>query len=186
MDEPLKHRLVGAAVLATVAIIFIPLVLESPDEPEQESASLSVPANPEEEFSSHIMALEIPSTPKEKNFPPSMREIRRPSSVQKNGTSSRPHLPSDEDSEAKQSPRAPVSRKVERTSPLKESASKRPEATKQVSSSSNVALAAWAVQLGTFSNAKNAVSLRDQLKAKGYASFIESTATPVGDERSIV
>ena len=180
MDEPLKHRLVGAAVLVSVAIIFIPLVLESPDEPEQETVSITIPANPEEEFSSRIIALEIPSTPVETNLPPSTREVRPPSAVQKNETSSTPHLPSDEDSEAKQSSRALVPRKAERTAPLKESATKKSEATKQISTSSNVPLAAWVVQLGTFSNAKNAVSLRDQLKAKGYASFIESTASKNG------
>ena len=35
-------------------------------------------------------------------------------------------------------------------------------------------VSAWAVQLGSFSNAQNAITLRDKLRAQGYTAFVES------------
>lgn len=35
--------------------------------------------------------------------------------------------------------------------------------------------AGWAVQLGVFANPRNALALRDRLKAKGYSAFVESS-----------
>ncbi len=39
------------------------------------------------------------------------------------------------------------------------------------------AVRTWAVQVGSFSNRKNALRLRDKLRAKGYAAFVEKLST---------
>jgi len=36
-----------------------------------------------------------------------------------------------------------------------------------------MAVGAWVVQLGSFSNEQNALKLRDRLRAKGYTAFVE-------------
>jgi DedD protein len=38
-----------------------------------------------------------------------------------------------------------------------------------------VGLSAWAVQLSTFANAANAISLRNALRGRGFVAFVEST-----------
>ncbi len=39
---------------------------------------------------------------------------------------------------------------------------------------------AWVVQLGTFSNVKTAVDLRERLRKAGYSAFTEQVNTPQG------
>jgi DedD protein len=40
MEEGLKKRLIGAAVLAALAVIFVPMLFEEPPPPEPELAPL--------------------------------------------------------------------------------------------------------------------------------------------------
>ena len=47
MESPLKQRLIGAAVLAALAIIFLPMLLKGPAvrEPDATEVPLSMPAD---------------------------------------------------------------------------------------------------------------------------------------------
>jgi len=51
MEAPLKQRLIGALVLAALALIFIPMLLKSPDvkDPDSADVSLQIPAEPDED-----------------------------------------------------------------------------------------------------------------------------------------
>jgi cell division septation protein DedD len=62
MDSPLKQRLIGAAVLAALAIIFLPMLLKGPDvkEPDAATVPLSMPATPGEEFETRELPLTAP------------------------------------------------------------------------------------------------------------------------------
>ena len=60
MDEGLKQRLVGAVVLVLLAVIFIPMLLDSPPEPGKAGVELPAPPSDEAEFSSRIVPLEEP------------------------------------------------------------------------------------------------------------------------------
>ena len=64
MDSPLKQRLIGAAVLAALAIIFLPMLLKGPDvkEPDAAQVPLSMPAAPDQAFSTHELPLTVPDT----------------------------------------------------------------------------------------------------------------------------
>ena len=68
MDSPLKQRLIGAAVLAALAIIFLPMLLKGPDvkEPDAAEVPLSMPATPAGDFETR----ELPLTAPEENTPP--------------------------------------------------------------------------------------------------------------------
>ena len=67
MDSPLKQRLIGAAVLAALAIIFLPMLLKGPDvkAPDAAEVPLSMPATPGGEFETRELPLTTPeeSTP---------------------------------------------------------------------------------------------------------------------------
>ncbi|MES9956509.1 MAG: SPOR domain-containing protein [Sedimenticola sp.] len=58
MDEDLKKRLIGATVLVSLAVIFVPMLLD--DEPVIDTGiqSTNIPPKPDETFSSRILPLE--------------------------------------------------------------------------------------------------------------------------------
>lgn len=62
MDSPLKQRLIGAAVLAALAIIFLPMLLKGPDvkEPDAAEVPLSMPATPGGDFETRELPLTTP------------------------------------------------------------------------------------------------------------------------------
>lgn len=64
MDSPLKQRLIGAAVLAALAIIFLPMLLKGPDvkEPDAAQVPLTMPAAPDQSFSTHELPLTVPDS----------------------------------------------------------------------------------------------------------------------------
>ncbi len=47
-------------------------------------------------------------------------------------------------------------------------------------SKKNIVELAWVVQVGSFSNSRNALALRDKLRSKGYRTFVESIETDAG------
>lgn len=59
MEAPLKQRLIGATVLAALALIFVPMLLKSPDVRDPDSADVPLQI-PEETDSDGIKTIEIP------------------------------------------------------------------------------------------------------------------------------
>lgn len=149
MDEQLKQRLVGAAVLVLLAVIFIPMILDQPPEPAPRIKSSPVPEKPDESFSSRIIPLDAPKTP--------MVEARRsgtlpvePPADNGDGSTAGSAAPAPSTNDAVDAAEDSVARSAGATGPT-----------------------AWAVQLGSFSSAQNAVALRDRLRKKGYTAFVE-------------
>jgi cell division septation protein DedD len=76
MEAPLKQRLIGAIVLAALALIFVPMLLKSPDVKDPDSADVPLRI-PDEVDSDGIKTIEIPldgsapivSTPKPSSQP---------------------------------------------------------------------------------------------------------------------
>lgn len=62
MDSSLKQRLIGAAVLAALAVIFLPMLLQGPDvkEPDAAEVSLDMPAAPDQKFETREIPLSVP------------------------------------------------------------------------------------------------------------------------------
>jgi cell division septation protein DedD len=67
MDSALKQRLIGAAVLVALAMIFLPMLLKGPDptQPDAARVSMDLPAAPDQEFETRELPLTLPtpSTP---------------------------------------------------------------------------------------------------------------------------
>jgi cell division septation protein DedD len=63
MDSQLKQRLIGAAVLVALAVIFLPMLLKGPDvkEPDAAQVPLSMPATPGGEYETHELPLTEPA-----------------------------------------------------------------------------------------------------------------------------
>lgn len=60
MDPALKKRMIGAAVLVVLAIIFVPMLFSGRPPSKSESVDLSLPAQPDREFKTRVVPLEDP------------------------------------------------------------------------------------------------------------------------------
>lgn len=58
MDEGLKKRLVGAAVLASLVVIFLPMLIDEPADTEPELRAMP-PAPPKQDFASSMLSEEV-------------------------------------------------------------------------------------------------------------------------------
>lgn len=149
MDERLKRRVVGAAVLVVGAVVFVPMVLDQGSEaPPQPSRT--IPAT-------------SPLPPPAPPLPPQDPDVRvvplEPSAT----------APAEPPKPAKIAKPAPVPEKAPAKAVPKPAAST--PAVKSASKSSFV------VQLGSFSKTSNALGLRDKLKAKGYKAFVKTSGS---------
>lgn len=159
MNYQIKQRVVGAIVLVSLAIIFIPLILPGKGDLSGDSDSSNIPAQPDYRF----------PTPKQAPLPP---VISKSPPV--------PVEPSQADSKAP----AAETVKPEPPAPKPDSNGKPPVASKApVATASNLSdsaeektdqVSAWVVQVGSFSSQANATAMRDRLRSKGYASFVEA------------
>lgn len=150
MDTPLKQRLIGAAVLVALAVIFLPMLIGGPEPETGEDTrpvSLDLPARTDRQFETRDLALPTPaSTP-----PPA--EPVLPQAAPEVAPQTTPDTPPPPATPPK-SPAPPVA----------------------VAS----AHGQWAVHLGLYANAGNAQSLVRQLKAQGIPAYSEAVAMSNG------
>ncbi len=162
MDSALKQRLLGAAVLIALAIIFVPMIF-SGSGPVQESATidLEIPPAPDREFETRVMTVDADNrdpgaTPVPARVPEPVVAVDAPS------------LPRpDADAEP-----APVA------SPAPEAAAptrSEPPAQAPVALAGVAANGNFLVHLGVYAATSNAVELVDTLKRAGMPAFAEAT-----------
>jgi len=165
MEQHLKERLVGAVVLTTLAIILIPVILSgSPSldrTTSQDENTGAVSGDVElQPFNSKIVPLQsatalnpVTSTP-----PPSSGTTPEPPKLKPK--------PAPKTSTVKVpiTPKKPV-KKVAKPKPEKP-ATAPPKRAKIVAKTGD-----WLVQLGSFSNSRNAISLKDRLSKKAFPVF---------------
>ncbi len=139
----LKQRLVGAVVLVALAVIFIPMLLSGGREMEMPVFGSNVPDRNEKISSIH----HIDINEVEKSQPAVVNPPRIP--VTKG--IAEPEIKPQKESSL-----------VDKLVSLGEE-EKKPAITKNV----------WAVQVGSFSRRKNALGLKEKLRKKGFAAFVE-------------
>lgn len=151
MDERMKQRLVGAAVLVIAAVVFVPMVL---DQAEPEPRLLPTPpaVTPEapEPLPADADARAVPlATP--------------PAAAPRPASAPPATPPAEREPVVRAAPPPPAEKPAVRTTPPppKEPA----------------AASGYAVQVGSFTKAANARGLRDKLVAKGYAAFVRDTGS---------
>ncbi len=152
MERKLKERLVGAAVLVAVAVIFIPIIFT--DSPETEVISGSnIPEKPETNFNSRIIPV-IESDDKSSLTPIESENIESGKSQKNDGLI--------------------IKQKVvaEKVISAKENKAEKKLST-EVEGNTTVGLSAWIVQIGSFTEEDNAQSLNKKLRTAGYPSFVE-------------
>ncbi|MCO6414035.1 MAG: SPOR domain-containing protein [Thiogranum sp.] len=159
MDFLLKQRLVGAIVLVALGVIFIPMLLEGPDEtlvPKMEELPEFADPRPGEPFEA---------------FPSSGAMSDEPeTSVVTEEAPSEPDLPETApEPEPALLPETAASAQTESTPP--------PEVASPATTATQAAepgpLGSWVVQVGSFSSQQNALVLRDKLREGGFPTQVE-------------
>ena len=164
MEPGLKQRLTGAAILVILAVIFIPMVLDTSVEEKQVMGRTNIPpqpadmpAPPTEDFSSRIVPLEQP--PEEVlPAPATATPEPQPSGGPVPAMEGLP--PSDSAATGEDATRAPV---MENTS-----------------ESGGVGVTAWVVQLGSFTSEEKALALNQKLRKAGFKAFVEPLKQDTG------
>ena len=157
MEQKLKERLVGTAVLVAVAVFFKPIIFT--DSPETEVISGSnIPEKPETNFNSRIIPV-IESDDKS-----SLTPIESENIESENIGSGK----------SQQNDGLIIKQKVvaEKVISAKENKAEKKLST-EVEGNTTVGLSAWIVQLGSFIEEDNAQSLNKKLRTAGYPSFVE-------------
>jgi len=176
LEEKLKQRVVGAVVLVALAVIFIPMILESPGDGglggEQLPPAPSVGRQPMQPRDG------APSGPGAAAdgvalAPPGQSGNSAGKAPDQGGSAAA-------DSPAPAS--APRAGTADNAQP---GAAGAPEPSKDTGAPASTgggsaALTAWVVQVGSFSQQDNASGLRDKLRAKGYKAFVEQAQTSAG------
>ena len=152
MEQKLKERLVGAAVLVAIAVIFIPIVLN--DSPEIELISGSnIPEKPETTFNSRII-------PVIENDKKALLNTVEPESI------------GSEEIQNNNEQDIVAEKVVSDHDKIADDISANKEAIED-EVKVDVGLSAWIVQLGSFTEEDNAQSLNEKLREAGYPAFVE-------------
>jgi len=169
MDQKLKQRLTGAIVLVALAVIFVPIILEGPDD-EWTPRSHSIPEQPQMDYRAS-MGLELPDPEPTDQEPPD------------GAITEALNLPAAEPPPVEATP-APASRKTTEPvavtpKPVKKAApapAPKPKPAKKTDTS----IKGWFVQVGSFGQELNANGLRSRLKSAGYDTRLQKIAIGKG------
>lgn len=156
MNDGLKQRLVGAVVLAALAVIFVPSLLRE-QQPEPVDTRTQIPERPAIE----PLAFEVP---------------QQPDNIEPAPAPDTMFLPED--------PGQPVHDDLELDSEVREP-TEQPEESDKSATPDKEQLAeqgvqAWVVQVASFSNSETANKLRDRLQEQGYKAYVRSVAIGSG------
>lgn len=167
MDSQLKQRVVGAAVLVALGVVFIPIFLDETNPDQQQAIPFEVDPTPPEGFSSRVVPLDdermdrlvqaMDATPEELSAPADW----------------------DDESAARDTPGSPITGQQDDVDagvmPPVDTPNMPPKAPIRTG------VTAWVVQVGSFGSEQNAAGLVESLNKSGYKAFIE----PLRDQRSV-
>ena len=196
MEQRLKQRLVGAIVLVSLAVVFVPILFDSPRELNEDYPATPVaeiPERPQVEADAPArITIEAPETPRldaevESGRQASNAADRRAStetpassssleaSAPASGASGQPASARRSDASSARS--EPATARPDTTSGKKQTAG----APAAAGGSSAAASNGWMVQLGSFRMAENARALHRRLQARGYPVLVEPGPSAQGE-----
>ena len=167
METTLKQRLIGAAVIIALAVIFVPMILDGSGRQESVAINMEVPPEPTFTFDS-----ELPD-PKQLDELPPIKKAEE-------------NTPKEMVVETESTEESAASATVEKSKPV-ETQSKTTVATATQANKTQVveatenhiktnpALSAWAVQVAAFGEKSKALALQEKLIASKISAFTEQS-----------
>ncbi|HET6603795.1 MAG TPA: SPOR domain-containing protein [Xanthomonadaceae bacterium] len=171
MDSALKQRLVGAAVLVALAVIFLPMLLDRPaPESGAGEVSMDMPAAPEREMETRELPLTPPPATTAPTIPPApaLEDPNRVTTVDADVLDRVDARPEDDAVPATTPGGAPLPRDVASDA----AAARQPPVPPPAPATG----AGFAVQIGTFGNLDNATALQRKVEAAGLPVTTESVS----------
>ncbi len=159
-----KHRIVGAIILVSLAVIFVPMILDEREPPPEIKGISEIPER---------------SEPSEPSGASDTKVMVSPVAGMKQAKSGEQAKEKEKEKEKSDTALGGVPVKSGDTKPrlVKKSAPKNnaQDAKKnlKVSTGAKTVKEGWVVQVGTFSNSENAKRLRDKLKKYGHLASLE-------------
>lgn len=179
MDQKLKQRLLGAAVIVSLVVIFVPMLFteEIEETGEQEWQIPEVPDQYE------IKLLPLPTEPLE--IETSASEPQATSSKAEASAIERREAPPEEGNRVQSQPREVEVKPAVTASPEPKPETPRTATPAQPTTVKNQQhdkpnLSAWVIQVGSFSRKNNALAFRDKLQTAGFKAFIEPISAQNG------
>jgi len=180
MEQGLKQRLVGAAALAALAVVFLPMVFDDTGVSEDVSGAPWIPPRPPElsgpQFAplteaeikrdAHLPPLPIDSTPDDPGLTGDTGGPAKPPAAPTTAPAAAPPATSAPGAETRALV-APAAR------PATGPADTETVRTRKDAPVANRVGTTWAIQLGSFSSEANAKKLRDRLQKLGFQPFVE-------------
>lgn len=158
MEQILKQRLIGAIVLVSLAVIFIPIILEGPDD-EWTPRSHSLPDKPQLDYRADVELVLPPPTPVTDQQIPEEIAVKDAVTV-----TAQPVADPGKSVEVPAPPPEPVKVEPKPKPSVKPSVPAVPEAK---------TLKGWFVQVGSFGQEMNARGLQDRLAASGFKAQLQ-------------
>lgn len=157
MDQQLKERLVGAAVLVALTAIFVPMVLDGPAPPTAAVPATLAPAPVDASTFGYDLTAPLPGTPASAAAPATVAAA--PAAASKPAVAK---------------PAAPKPAMPQATAPAAQASAapkpKEPSATKPASAAPSSG--GWAAQVGSFSEKATAERIATDLKRGGFKAFV--------------
>ena len=163
-DGRFRNRVVGALVLVSLAVIFIPMILSGPGSRDAGYRGPVIPPEPDMKFPEKIV--DQPAT--SPVVPAPRITVIEPGTADENEAEAARRAMLGEPEMSIPDPEPVVE------APAVEA--KKPEDRAPVPRNAP----AWAVQVGSFKKKAGALALRDQLRAKKFAAYVESVPTASG------
>jgi DedD protein len=183
MERALKERIIGAAVLVVVVVLIVPVFLDGPPG-ESEVVSTNVPLPGQSQQDRRTVVLDrdredpVPASTSSDSKAPTAESTQvalvkddKPASVEEAPKSQPKSQQPDSQQPEVQQPEA-------KPTPSQALPDKAPKASEPAASSSATGM--WAVQLGSFSDQKNAERLATELRKQGFAAFLSQLRTDAG------
>ncbi len=173
MGIQLKQRLIGAAVLLALGVIFIPMILDGTGNP----VLREIPPIPQTLDAVDPRTLVIPSAPPtQEHLPQVIQEPAQPAAVATTPASKTASSKPESPKKAPPDKTPPVQKPQAKKPPVKATQTAKPE--KQPSSALATAaspgkIRAWTVQVGSFNTSAKALKLRSTLRKKGFKAYVE-------------
>ena len=161
--DTLKQRVVGAFVIISLAVIFLPMIF---DEPHQQESNIIVPVPPRPSF--QIKEIDKPVRPEFQRLEFNL-ETQKVVEEETNVSASKQNdadknVPSTNETVVDNQEATKINVKEEKRQSSEELREKSSPSVSHLPIFKNV----WMVQLGTFSQTENAYQLRDQLRRDGF------------------
>jgi DedD protein len=182
-----RRRLVGAAALALLAAIVLPMVMDQEPRPLNQDVQIQIPRQEGDNFTARPIAppaaVANPDTPAEPESPgstPPLRPVPAPAAETAKPPAGKPEAPKPDAVKAEAPKAEPPKPAPPKTEPPKAEAPRaeppKAEAGRAEALLGGQAEETYVVQLGAYKDETNVASLRDKLKTEGFTAYTEKVA----------